>query len=94
VYANRQQFHNDEGITLIAGATKLAEQGKLQEGIGLPHPPLYYALGDFLKSVAEGAQVACSAEEGYRSTVVGIRAAQAVATGEEVEIAEADLRVG
>ncbi|MEM8757946.1 MAG: Gfo/Idh/MocA family oxidoreductase, partial [Planctomycetota bacterium] len=27
VYANRQQFHNDEGITLIAGATQLAEQG-------------------------------------------------------------------
>ncbi len=94
VYANRQQFHNDEGITLIAGATKLAEQGKLQEGVGLPHPPLYYALGDFLKSVSEGAKVACSAEEGYRSTVVGIRAAQAVVTGQEVEIAESDLRVG
>lgn len=94
VYANRQQFHNDEGITLIAGATKLADQGKLQEGVGLPHPPLYYALGDFLKSVSEGAKVACSAEEGYRSTVVGIRAAQAVATGEEVEIAESDMRVG
>jgi predicted dehydrogenase len=36
VYANRQQFHNDEGITLIADATKLAEQGKLKEGVGLP----------------------------------------------------------
>lgn len=94
VYANRQQFHNDEGITLIAGATKLAEQGKLQEGVGLPHPPLYYALGDFLKSVTEGAAVACTAEEGYRSTVVGIRAAEAVRTGEEVVIEESDLRVG
>jgi hypothetical protein len=39
VYANRQQFHNDEGITLIAGATKLAEQGKLKEGVGLPYTP-------------------------------------------------------
>jgi hypothetical protein len=38
VYANRQQFHNDEGITLIAGATKLAEQGKLKAGVGLPTP--------------------------------------------------------
>jgi predicted dehydrogenase len=93
VYANRQQFHNDEGITLIAGATKLAEQGKLREGVGLPNPPLYYALGDFIKSVTEGAAVACSAEEGYRSTVVGIRAAEAVVSGEEVEIAEGDLRV-
>ena len=94
VYANRQQFHNDQGITLIAGATKLAEQGKLKEGIGLPHPGTYYALGDFLKSVSEGADVACTAEEGYRSTVVGIAAAQAVATGEEVEITADQLRVG
>lgn len=93
VYANRQRFHNDEGITLIAGATKLAEQGKLREGVGLPHPPLYYAIGDFLKSVTEGAEVACSAEEGYRSTVVGIKAAQAVASGEDVKIEESDLRI-
>ncbi|MCL4220588.1 MAG: Gfo/Idh/MocA family oxidoreductase [Phycisphaerales bacterium] len=94
VYANRQQFHNDEGITLIAGATKLAEQGKLREGVGLPHPPLYYAIGDFLKSVTEGAEVRCTAEEGYRSTVIGIKAAQAVATGAEVTIDDADLRIG
>jgi len=94
VYANRQQFHNDQGITLIAGATKLAEQGKLKEGIGLPHPGTYYALGDFLKSVSDGADVACTAEEGYRSTVVGIAAAKAVATGEEVEITADQLRVG
>jgi hypothetical protein len=54
VYANRQQFHNDEGITLIAGATQLAEQGKLKEGVGLPYTPLRYALQDFLKSAGEG----------------------------------------
>ncbi|RMH10203.1 MAG: gfo/Idh/MocA family oxidoreductase [Planctomycetota bacterium] len=94
VYANRQQFHNDEGITLIAGATKLAEQGKLQEGVGLPHPPLYYALGDFLKSVTEGAEVVCTADEGYRSTVVGICAARAVRTGEEVTIDDSLLSLG
>jgi predicted dehydrogenase len=93
VYANRQQFHNDEGITLIAGATKLAEQGKLREGVGLPNPPLYYALGDFLKSVTEGAEVACSADEGYRSTVVGICAAKAVVSGEEVAIGEDLMKV-
>ncbi len=93
VYANRQQFHNDEGITLISGAPKLAEQGKLQEGIGLPHPGTYYALGDFLKSVTDDADVVCSAEEGYRWTIVGIAAAQAVRTGEEVAITEDMLRV-
>lgn len=93
VYANRQQFHNDEGITLIAGATQLAKQGKLQEGVGLENPPLYYALGDFLKSVAEGADIACSADEGYRSTVVGICAARAVAAGVEVMITDDIMKV-
>lgn len=86
VYANRQSFHNDEGITLIAEATKLAAQGKLKEGVGLPEPPIYYGIADFVKSVAEGAEVAMSASEGLRATVVGILAAQAVAKGERVEI--------
>jgi predicted dehydrogenase len=78
VYANRQQFHNDEGITLIAGATKLAEQGKLKEGVGLPYSSLRYALEDFLKSAGEGASPASSAEDGLRATVVGIMADRAV----------------
>lgn len=91
VYANRQRFHNDQGITLIADATKLAEQGKLQEGVGLPNPPLYYAIGDFLKSVAEGTPVVCPAGEGARASIVGILANQAVATGETIEINRAVL---
>ncbi|HYE02366.1 MAG TPA: Gfo/Idh/MocA family oxidoreductase [Phycisphaerales bacterium] len=86
VYANRQQFHNDEGITLIADATKLASQGKLKEGVGLPFPPLYYALADFVRSIAEGRPVVCGAEEGHRATVVGIMAARAVRTGDTVRI--------
>lgn len=86
VYANRQQFHNDEGITLIADATKLAAQGKLKEGVGLPNPPAYYALADFLRSLLEGAPVACSADEAFRATVVGILAHRAVSTGTPVAI--------
>ncbi|MFH0943980.1 MAG: Gfo/Idh/MocA family oxidoreductase [Planctomycetota bacterium] len=86
VYANRVQFHNEEGITLIADATKLAKQGKLQEGVGLPNPPLYYALSDFLRSVADSAPVACSAREGARAAAVGIAAARAVASAAEVEV--------
>ncbi len=78
VYANRQQFHNDEGITLIAGATKLAEQGKLKEGVGLPHSPLRYALADFLKSAAEGSPPPTTAADALRATAVGIIADRAV----------------
>jgi hypothetical protein len=86
VYANRQHFHNDEGITLIADATKLASQGKLKEGVGLPNSSLYYALEDFLKSATEGQPVACTAAEGLRTTAVAIVAHQAVRQGGEVAI--------
>ncbi len=91
VYANRQQFHNDEGITLIAGATQLAEQGKLQDGVGLPHTALWYGLESFLKSVTEGSQVTCSADEGVRATIVGIRANEAVVSGNTVTIDPSEL---
>lgn len=86
VYANRQQFHNDEGITLIADATQLASQGKLKEGVGLPHPSAYYAVSDFLKACAQGTPVPVTAEDALSATAVGICAHQAVTTGRAVEI--------
>jgi predicted dehydrogenase len=86
VYANRQQFHNDQGITLIADATKLAAQGKLQEGVGLPYTSLYYALVDFVKAVTERKAPACSAADGARTTVVGIAANDALKSRGEVAI--------
>ena len=86
VYAIRESFHNEEGITLIADATKLAKQNELKAGMGLPHPPLHYALADFFESASGGKPVVCSAEEGLRAAVVGIRAAQAVASGERLAI--------
>ncbi len=92
VYANRQQFHEEQGITLIADATKLAKLGKLKEGVGLPNPPLYYALADFVKSVVEQKPVVTGADEGLRAAAVAIRAHEALRTGERVEIREADLK--
>lgn len=92
VYANRQRFHNDEGITLIADATQLASQGKLKDGVGLPHDSLHYAVGDFLKSVTEGTPVTTSAEEGLRATVVGILANRAVTTGKTVAVDPEQLK--
>lgn len=87
VYALRQQFHQDEGIILIADATKLAAQGQLKAGIGLPYPPLYYGLADFLRTVVfPNVPVPCGALEGLRATIVGIRANQAVISGTMVEI--------
>lgn len=86
VYATRQPLLNEEGIVLVADATKLAAQGELKAGAGLPHPSLYYALADFVKSVAEGAPVACPAPEAARATIVGILANQAVLTGKTIDI--------
>ena len=88
VYATRQQVMDQEGIVLIANATQLAEQGQLQSGVGLPHPSLYYALMDFLKSVTERAAVACSFQDAARSSIVGILANRAVTTGQAIVIAK------
>lgn len=93
VYANKQQIYNDVGVTLIADATQLASQGKLKEGVGLPNAPLYYALVDFIKSIAEKKPVACSAEEGFRTAAVSILANQAVLKGGEVKIDEGVLKI-
>jgi len=86
VYANRQQFHNDQGITLIADATKLAAQGKLQAGVGLPYSALYYSLADFVKSVAESQAPACSISDAARTTAVAIFAQRALREGGDVAI--------
>lgn len=86
VYATRQPFFGEEGIVLMADATKLAAQGELKAGAGLPHPSLYYALVDFVRSVTEGAPVRCPISEGARATMVGILANQAVTSGRPVEI--------
>lgn len=86
VYANRQQFHNDEGITLIAGATKLAEQGKLKEGIGLPNSSLWYALSDWLGAITQKGAPACTVDEAARATAVAIAVHKAVVSGERVGV--------
>ena len=87
VYALRQQFNQDEGIILIADATKLASIGQLKAGIGLPYSPLYYALADFFRSVAfPNVPVTCTARDGLESTVVAIAAHRAITTGTTVTI--------
>jgi predicted dehydrogenase len=86
VYATRQQFHNDEGIVLVADATKLAAQGRLKEGAGLEHPPLYYSLAAFVNSIVDATPVVCSAADGLRATLVGILANQAVVSRTAIEL--------
>ena len=95
VYAIRQHFHKEEGITLIADATKLAAQGKLKEGVGLPYPPLYYGVQDFLDGVVnKKTETACPASVGLESAVVAIKAHEAVMTGKKIALEEAWFSIG
>ena len=86
VYATKQQFFNDEGIVLVADATKLAAQGRLKQGAMLAETPLYYALADWLSAASEGKAPACSMAEAVKSTIIGIRANEAIVTGKTVEL--------
>ncbi len=86
VYANRQQFHNERGITLIADATKLAAQDKLKDGVGLPNEPLYYGLETFLQAATEGAENYCDANEGLRALAVAVAASEAVKSNSTVAV--------
>ena len=86
VYATRQQFHNDEGIVLVADATKLAAQGALKKGAGLPYSSLYYALADFLDCATKGSPATATARDGARATALGILANEAIVSGQAVSV--------
>lgn len=86
VYANREQFHDEQGITLIADATKLAAQNKLKDGVGLPEPPLYYTLADFVAALGTGKPPACGIDEGLRAALVAQACHRAVTSGETVAL--------
>lgn len=83
VYAHRDRFHQDEGYVLLANATKLAAQGKLKDGAGLPHTELWYALQAFVTAAVEDGEPPCPIQDSMPSTTAGIKAAEAVVTGEE-----------
>ena len=82
VYAHREMVGKEQGIVLIADATKLAARSRLEEGIGLPHPPLYYALHAFITAVAEGGEPACTIADALPATTTAVWAAHAARSGE------------
>ncbi|MBU0754138.1 MAG: Gfo/Idh/MocA family oxidoreductase [Planctomycetes bacterium] len=95
VYAVRQQFHKEEGITLIANATKLARQGKLKEGVGLPYPELYYGIEDFLAGIVEKkTETACPPLAALEAAVVAIKTHEAVVQGKEIALQDEWFNIG
>ena len=86
VYATRQQIGNEEGIVLLADATKLDAQVERKRGEGLPYPSLYYALADFLACIDAGRTATVSIADAGRATAVGILVNQAVTTGATITV--------
>lgn len=86
VYATRQQIGNEEGIVLLADATKLDAQAERKRGEGLPYTSLHYALADFLACVDDGRRATVSMSDAARATALGILANQAITTGTTVTI--------
>ncbi len=86
VYATREIHFQDQGLVLLANATKLAEQNKLKEGIGLPHVPLWYALDDFVAACVGGTAPACSFADALPGTELALAGTRALASGSEVQV--------
>jgi predicted dehydrogenase len=86
VYARRQRFHKDEGYVLVANATKLANQGKLGDSLGLPNSELFYSLQAFVNAVLEDTAPSCSAVDALSATLAGIAARKAVESNSVVEL--------
>jgi predicted dehydrogenase len=53
VYARRDTFFSEEGIALMADATKQKAHGNAQEAVANPFTPLYYAMEAFVHNVGE-----------------------------------------
>ncbi len=91
VYASREKIGNEEGIVLLANATKLLEQGLIpaehsNDQADPEEDPLYGALQDFLNSITNGTTPACGYKEGYQSTVMAIKAHEALMAGQRIHI--------
>jgi len=91
VYASREKIGNEEGIVLLANATKLLQRGlnpsqHREEAAGTERDPLSLAVRSFLESVSSGTPPVCGLEEGFAAAVLAIKAAEALRTRQRVAL--------
>jgi Predicted dehydrogenases and related proteins len=89
VYAYKETIGDDTGIALVADATKLLAEGKepsKNRDVDPKRTPLYYACDTFLDAVRAGKPTECGPEEGYRATVIALKANEAVLSGTKIDI--------
>ncbi len=98
VYAQRHRLGRDEGVMLVASATKLLELGKEPGEVGfqdrLENNEFVVALIRFAMAIREGKKVAAGALQGLEATAIALKAVEALTTGTTQAIKESDLRLG
>ena len=87
VYARKEPCFDETGICMVADATKILQAGKEPGKEGSVEPTkeaLYCALENFTKSIRDGSKPACDALTGYQSTVVALKANEAIVSGTKI----------
>jgi predicted dehydrogenase len=86
VYATKERLHDETGISLVANATKLLNEGKdpSENRAAYARGPLYYACEAFLAAAGGQGKVAADAAGGLEATVVALKANEALLTGSKV----------
>ena len=95
VYARKDTFYREKGITLAANATQLDAQNQ-DPAADDPNveTPLYYALKDFTDNHFFGPYPsAAGAEQGFEAVVVVAKAQDAIRNNTKVDIAESDFEI-
>ncbi|NJD09332.1 MAG: Gfo/Idh/MocA family oxidoreductase, partial [Gemmatimonadetes bacterium] len=87
VYARKDRFYREEGVALVADATKLAAQGvDITKDDPNAQPPIYYALEEFLDNCLNGPfPPAAGYKQGYDATVVALKANEAIVKRQRLE---------
>jgi len=84
VYARKEQIGDENGICLLADASKLLAAGKEPAKESKPEAgkdATYYAVANFLAKVRGQDKPGCGAEEAYRAAVVALKANEAALAG-------------
>ncbi len=91
VYAMRERVGREDGIVLVANASKLLER-ELQPGqfaeaeLEETRDSIHDAVEDFLKAIRTGSEPACNAEQGFRAVVMAEAAQRSLSKGGPVDI--------
>jgi predicted dehydrogenase len=88
VYARKELVGDEEGIALVADATKLIAQGKIpgqhKEEKEKGKNSFFYAIEEFVTCIRENEKPRCGAKEGLQAAIVALKANEAAQSGTKV----------